>query len=65
MDLSRLNKAIENFKKSEEVFVLLCSGKIAGENLVVITMFFLNEWWNPSSNNQKGIEFIELAKLKT
>ena len=48
MDLSSRNKAIENFKKSEEVFVLLCSGKIAGEGLNLVeanNVIFLNEWW--------------------
>ena len=34
---------------------MLCSGKIAGEGLNLTeanNVIFLNEWWNPSSNNQ-------------
>ena len=55
MDLEERNKAISSFKSREELFILLCSGKIAGEGLNLTeanNVIFLNEWWNPSSNNQ-------------
>ena len=67
MDLSSRNKAIENFKKSEEVFVLLCSGKIAGEGLNLVeanNVIFLNEWWNPSSNNQARDRVHRIGQTK-
>lgn len=55
MDLALRSKTIKEFKNSDTMFVLLCSGKIAGEGLNLTeanNVIFLNEWWNPSSNNQ-------------
>lgn len=55
MDLEERNNAINSFKCGLEPFALLCSGKIAGEGLNLTeanNVIFLNEWWNPSSNNQ-------------
>ncbi len=55
MDVDERNEALNNFKNNEETFVLLCSGKVAGEGLNLTeanNVIFLNEWWNPSSNNQ-------------
>lgn len=55
MDLEERNNAINSFKGGLEPFALLCSGKIAGEGLNLTeanNVIFLNEWWNPSSNNQ-------------
>jgi SNF2 family DNA or RNA helicase len=55
MDLDERNNVINIFKNNIETFALLCSGKIAGEGLNLTeanNVIFLNEWWNPSSNNQ-------------
>ena len=67
MDLNKRNKAITNFKKSDETFVLLCSGKIAGEGLNLTeanNVIFLNEWWNPSSNNQARDRVHRIGQTK-
>ena len=55
MDLDERNEVIRKFKENSKTFVLLCSGKIAGEGLNLTeanNVIFLIEWWNPSSNNQ-------------
>lgn len=67
MDLSERNKTISEFKKSQEMFVLLCSGKIAGEGLNLTeanNVIFLNEWWNPSSNNQARDRVHRIGQTK-
>ena len=67
MDISERNDAINNFKTNPKTFVLLCSGKIAGEGLNLFeanNVIFLNEWWNPSSNNQARDRVYRIGQTK-
>jgi SNF2 family DNA or RNA helicase len=68
MDLDDRNNAIKRFKENQNTFVLLCSGKIAGEGLNLTeanNVIFLNEWWNPSSNNQARDRVHRIGQDKT
>ena len=68
MDFDERNKAINSFKNNSETFALLCSGKIAGEGLNLTeanNVIFLNEWWNPSSNNQARDRVHRIGQDKT
>ena len=67
MDLEERNNAINSFKGGLEPFALLCSGKIAGEGLNLTeanNVIFLNEWWNPSSNNQARDRVHRIGQTK-
>ena len=67
MDLEERNSAINFFKNDDESFILLCSGKIAGEGLNLTeanNVIFLNEWWNPSSNNQARDRVYRIGQKK-
>ena len=67
MDILRRNEVINKFKKNHDTFVLLCSGKIAGEGLNLTeanNVIFLNEWWNPSSNNQARDRVYRIGQEK-
>lgn len=68
MDFDERNKSINTFKNDSETFALLCSGKIAGEGLNLTeanNVIFLNEWWNPSSNNQARDRVYRIGQDKT
>ncbi len=67
MDISERNEVISKFKKDPNTFSLLCSGKIAGEGLNLTeanNVIFLNEWWNPSSNNQARDRVHRIGQTK-
>lgn len=47
--------AIDRFKGDDQITALLCSSRVGGEGLTLTEanhVLFLNEWWNPSANNQ-------------
>ena len=61
------NDAIHKFKTSSKCVTLLCSGKIGGEGLNLTEAnhaIFLNEWWNPSNNNQARDRIIRIGQNK-
>lgn len=67
MDLEDRNSTINLFKTHDEIFALLCSGKIAGEGLNLTeanNVIFLNEWWNPSSNDQARDRVYRIGQKK-
>ena len=67
MEINERNAAIKSFKQSSSTFALLCSGKIAGEGLNLTeanNVIFLNEWWNPSSNNQARDRVYRIGQRK-
>ena len=46
---------LRKFKTDDRVMVLLCSSRVGGEGLTLTEanhVIFINEWWNPSSNDQ-------------
>ena len=58
---SNLNK----FKSKSNIPVILLSARIAGEGLTITeanNVIFLNEWWNPSNNNQAKDRVIRIGQ---
>ena len=46
---------LQKFKTDDGVVALLCSSRVGGEGLTLTEanhVIFINEWWNPSSNDQ-------------
>lgn len=67
MDSSSRAMAIKDFKQNNEITCLLCSGKIAGEGLNLTeanNVIFLNEWWNPSTNDQARDRVLRIGQTK-
>lgn len=61
------HEAINFFKNNNSCSVFLCSGKIGGEGLNLTEAnhaIFLNEWWNPSNNNQARDRIIRIGQTK-
>jgi len=55
MSRSERDKSIDDFKNNPDIRIILCSSKIAAEGLTLVAannVIFLNQWWNPSANNQ-------------
>jgi SNF2 family DNA or RNA helicase len=49
------NQVIKRFKTDPSITALFASSKVASEGLTLIEanhVFFINQWWNPSSNAQ-------------
>lgn len=46
---------LQKFKTDDGIVALLCSSRVGGEGLTLTEanhVIFLNEWWNPSTNDQ-------------
>ena len=60
-------KNLNNFKERNDIPVMLLSARIAGEGLTITeanNVIFLNEWWNPSNNNQAKDRVIRIGQDK-
>jgi SNF2 family DNA or RNA helicase len=58
---------LNKFKSDPNTKCLLCSGKIASEGLNLTeanNVIFLNEWWNPSTNNQARDRVLRIGQSK-
>lgn len=58
-------KNLNNFKSQSNIPVILLSARIAGEGLTITeanNVIFLNEWWNPSNNNQAKDRVIRIGQ---
>lgn len=58
---------LNNFKTKSNLPVILLSARIAGEGLTITeanNVIFLNEWWNPSNNNQAKDRVIRIGQDK-
>jgi SNF2 family DNA or RNA helicase len=67
LDRDERDSAISYFKHNPKCSVFLCSGKIGGEGLNLTEAnhaIFLNEWWNPSNNNQARDRIIRIGQNK-
>lgn len=48
-------RALQEFKSQSGIVALLCSSRVGGEGLTLTEanhVIFVNEWWNPSANDQ-------------
>ena len=55
MDSGERDQAVSCFRNDERALVLLASARVGGEGLTLIEanhVFLLNQWWNPSANDQ-------------
>ena len=61
------NETLSSFEADKESKILLCSGKIAGEGLNLVSanhLIFLNKWWNPSNNKQARDRIHRIGQSK-
>jgi non-specific serine/threonine protein kinase len=67
LDKSEREEVLTRFKENEDMPILLCSGKIGGEGLNLTEanhVIFINNWWNPSNNNQARDRVVRIGQEK-
>lgn len=61
------NRVVEEFKRDDSIAVLLCSSRVGGEGLTLTEanhVVFLNEWWNPSANDQARDRVVRMGQSR-
>lgn len=61
------DEAINNFKNSDKTFCLLASSRIGSEGLTLTEanhVFLLNQWWNPSANDQARDRLVRIGQKR-
>ena len=61
------NAGLHLFAQDESCKIFLCSGKLGGEGLNLVSAnhaIFINEWWNPSNNAQARDRIYRIGQLK-
>ncbi len=65
MTVDERSEALEAFLADPSVMVLLASSRVAGEGLTLTaasSCFFVNRWWNPSSNDQARDRLVRIGQ---
>ena len=59
------DRALREFKSEQRIVALLCSSRVGGEGLTLTEanhVIFINEWWNPSANDQARDRVVRLGQ---
>jgi SNF2 family DNA or RNA helicase len=65
MEPDQRQAAVALFRQNPELTVLLASSRVGGEGLTLTEanhVVFLNEWWNPSSNDQARDRIVRIGQ---
>ena len=68
MSLPKRQEAVQRFKGDGNCAALLASSRVASEGLTLVEanhVFFVNRWWNPSSNAQARDRVVRIGQTKT
>ena len=68
MNGSERSNVISRFKENPDVTALFASSKVASEGLTLVEanhVFFINRWWNPSSNAQARDRVNRIGQKRT
>lgn len=58
-------RVLQEFKSHKRIVALLCSSRVGGEGLTLTEanhVIFINEWWNPSANDQARDRVVRLGQ---
>ena len=67
MNSGERRQVLNRFKTDPSFVALLCSSRVGGEGLTLTEanhVIFLNEWWNPSANDQARDRVVRLGQDK-
>lgn len=59
------NHAVTRFRDDKRVLALLASSRVGGEGLTLVEanhVFLLNQWWNPSANDQARDRVVRIGQ---
>lgn len=65
MDMEERTRVVREFREDEHVLVLLASTRVGGEGLTLVEanhVFLLDQWWNPSSNDQATDRVVRIGQ---
>ena len=60
--------AVRDFRNDPSVFVLAASSRVGGEGLTLVEanhLFLVNQWWNPSANDQARDRVVRIGQKRT
>ena len=58
-------RILREFKSEKRIVALLCSSRVGGEGLTLTEanhVIFINEWWNPSANDQARDRVVRIGQ---
>ena len=61
------NRVVDYFRGDERALVLLASTRVGGEGLTLVEanhVFLLNQWWNPSANDQARDRVVRVGQRR-
>lgn len=67
MNREERDRAVMRFRNEGHTFALLASSRVGGEGLTLIEanhVFLLNQWWNPSANDQARDRVVRIGQLR-
>ena len=67
MDDGEREHAVMHFRKDERALALLASSRVGGEGLTLVEanhVFLLNQWWNPSANDQARDRVVRIGQRR-
>ena len=67
MDSRERDQAVSYFRNDERALVLLASARVGGEGLTLVEanhVFLLNQWWNPSANDQARDRVVRVGQRR-
>lgn len=67
MDSGERDQAVSYFRADEQALVLLASARVGGEGLTLVEanhVFLLNQWWNPSANDQARDRVVRVGQQR-
>ena len=67
MNANLRHRAISRFQNGKNVMALLASSRVGGEGLTLVEanhVFFFNQWWNPSANNQARDRVVRIGQKR-
>ncbi len=65
--LEQRAEALDRFRNNPETGAILCSNRVAGEGLTLTEanhVILINEWWNPSSNQQAQNRVVRIGQRR-
>ena len=67
MDSRERDQAVSYFRNDERALVLLASARVGSEGLTLVEanhVFLLNQWWNPSANDQARDRVVRVGQRR-
>ena len=68
MGQAERERAVREFRTDPDVLALVASSRVGGEGLTLVEanhVFLINQWWNPSANDQTRDRVVRIGQKRT